>query len=77
MVRSEREPLSGAVEVDETLVGGVKHGGKRGRGSDKAVVAIAVEIKEPKGFGRVRMRHMPDASGEALVPFVVDTVKPG
>ena len=77
MVRSEREPLSGAVEVDETLVGGVKHGGKRGRGSDKAVVAIAVEIKEPKGFGRVRMRHMPDASGEALVPFVCDTVKPG
>jgi hypothetical protein len=26
MVRSERELLSGNVEVDETLVGGVKHG---------------------------------------------------
>jgi len=77
MVRSEREQLSGTVEVDETLVGGVEHSGKRGRGTDKATVVIAVEIKEPKGFGRVRMRHIPDASGEVLVPFVRDTVKPG
>ncbi len=33
MVRSEREMLSGIVEVDETLVGGVDKEGKRGRGS--------------------------------------------
>jgi len=77
MVRSEREQLSGAVEVDETLVGGVEHGKKRGRGTEKAVVGIAVEVKEPRGFGRVRMRHIPNASGEALLPFVRDTVKPG
>ncbi len=57
MVRSEREQLSGIVEIDESLVGGVNHGGKRGRGADKAVVVIAVEIKEPKGFGRIRMCH--------------------
>ena len=77
MVRSEREQLSGIVEIDESLVGGVDHGGKRGRGSDKAIVVIAVEIKEPKGFGRVRMRHLPDASGDKLVPFVCDVVTPG
>ena len=77
MVRSEREQLSGVVEVDESLVGGVDHGGKRGRGADKATVVIAVEIKEPKGFGRVRMRHIPDASGDKLVPFVCDVVAPG
>lgn len=41
MVRSEREKLSGLVEIDECLVGGVDHGGKRGRGSDKAIVVIA------------------------------------
>jgi len=29
MVRSERDLLSGAIEVDETLVGGVALGGKR------------------------------------------------
>ena len=77
MVRSERKPLSGIVEIDETLIGGVEPGGKRGRGTSKAIVVIAVELKEPKGFGRVRMRHIPDASGEALVPFVCDTVRLG
>ena len=77
MVRSERKPLSGYVEIDEALVGGVEHGGKRGRGTNKAMVVIAIELKEPKGFGRVRMRHIPDASGEALIPFVCDTVRLG
>ena len=77
MVRSEREQLSGIVEIDESLVGGVDHGGKRGRGADKAIVVIAIEIKEPMGFGRVRMRHIPDASGDKLVPFVCGVVTPG
>jgi len=77
MVRSERELLSGAVEVDETLEGGVEHGGKCGRGTSKAVVVIAVEVKEPKGFGRLRMRHVPDASGASLQPFVGDVIAQG
>lgn len=77
MVRAERKQLSGDVEVDETLVGGVKHGGKPGRGTDKSIVAIAVEVKQPMGFGRVRMRYIPDASGSNLRPFVCDMVAPG
>src|SRR3989339_572901 len=36
MVDAEREPLSGEVEVDESLVGGVQQGGKRGRGITKS-----------------------------------------
>jgi transposase-like protein len=77
MVRSEREQLSGTVEVDETLVGGVEHGGKPGRGTSKSVVVIAVEVFDPRGFGRLRMRHVPDASGDSLVPFVCAAVVPG
>lgn len=77
MVRSERGRLSGVVEVDETLVGGVEQGGKCGRGTAKSVVVIAVEVFEPKGFGRIRMRHVPDASGANLVPFVCAVVAPG
>lgn len=77
MVDAERKQLSGDVEVDETLVGGVQQGGKRGRGTTKSVVAIAVEIKRPKGFGRVRMRYVPDASGTSLLPFVQDVIAPG
>lgn len=76
-VRSEREPLSGLVEVDETLVGGVEKGGQRGRGTSKEVVVIAVEIKQPRGFGRVRMRRVTDASAAHLVPFVCQVVAPG
>lgn len=77
MVRAERQPLVGTVEVDETLVGGEEHGGKHGRGVEQALVVIAIEVREPKGFGRVRMRHVPDASGSSLVPFVCDVVAPG
>jgi transposase-like protein len=77
MVRSERDRLAGNVEVDETLVGGVRHGGKSGRGTSNAVVVVAIEVLEPRGFGRLRMRHIPDASGSNLVPFVCDAVARG
>ncbi len=77
MVRAEREQLFGNVEVDETLVGGVGHGGKRGRGTSKSIVVIAVELKQPKGFGRMRMRHVPNASAISLLPFVCDVVTSG
>jgi transposase-like protein/DNA-directed RNA polymerase subunit RPC12/RpoP len=74
MVNSERTKLTGTVEVDETLVGGVEQGGKRGRGTDKELVVIAVEVNEGKGFGRVRMKHVPDASGDSLIPFIQESV---
>ncbi len=78
MVRPGRNRLSGNVEVDETLVGGESHGGKRGRGAErKTIVVIAIEIFFPKGFGRVRMRRIEDASGSSLAPFVCDSIEPG
>ena len=43
MVRPGRDKLSGIVEVNETLIGGV-HAGKRGRGAEgKTLVLIAAE----------------------------------
>lgn len=78
MVRPDRDKLVGDVEVDETYVGGVSRGGKRGRGAEKKfIVAIAVELHEPRGFGRVRMRHVPDVQAASLVPFVCDIVEVG
>jgi transposase-like protein len=78
MVRPGRDRLSGQVEVDETYVGGSATGGKRGRGSErKEIVAIALEVLSPKGFGRVRMRRVPDVSGSSLVPFVCQAVEQG
>ena len=78
MVRPDRDLLSGRIEVDETYVGGSDVGGKRGRGSEsKEIVVIALEVHLPKGFGRVRMRRIPDVSGESLVPFVCDVAERG
>ncbi len=77
MVNTERTKLSGMVEVDETLIGGIGVGGKRGRGSEKSIVVIAIELHEPKGFGRIRMRLIPDASGHSLRKFIGDVVQLG
>jgi len=77
MVRPGRERLSGPVEADETYVGG-EEPGVSGRQTDKkAIVAIAVEVREPRGFGRARLRCVPDVSAASLVPFVCDAVEPG
>jgi transposase-like protein len=77
MVRPGRELLSGNVEVDEVFIGGVKPG-KRGRGAaGKALVAIAVEQRSPKGFGRARIGVIPDATGPILRGFLRDHVERG
>lgn len=76
MVRPGRDRLSGTVEVDETLVGG-SHSGKRGRGAEgKELVLVAVE-KTAHGFGRIRLKHIPDASGITLEKAVTELVEPG
>ena len=76
MVCPGREMLTGAAEVDETLVGGVKPG-KRGRGAEgKALVVIAVECHDG-GPGRTRMRRIPTASADVLTDFVLDNVARG
>jgi hypothetical protein len=77
MVRPGRDRLAGCVEVDETYVGGDEQA-VRGRQTErKAIVAIAVEVLEPKGFGRVRLRRVADVSASSLTSFVCDAVEPG
>jgi transposase-like protein len=77
MVRSGRDRLSGNVEVTEAYVGGKKTGVHGRETNKKAIVAIAVEVHSPKGFGRVRMRRVPDVSAASLTPFVCDMIAPG
>jgi len=78
LVRPGRERLRGDVEVDETFVGGEEPGLRGGRQKGKKVlVGVAVERKEPKGFGRCRMAPIADASAEALRSFLLESVEPG
>jgi len=77
MVRPGRERLRGLVEVDETYVGGLEEGVAGRETETKSIVAIAVEIKQPKGFGRIRMQRVPDVAQESLIPFVTGAVEPG
>lgn len=69
--------LRGDVEVDETFIGGYKPG-TRGRGAaGKVEVAIAVELLDPKGYGRCRMRVIPDTRATTVKGFLQECVQTG
>jgi transposase len=71
MLAEDNMTLSGAVEVDETYIGGKMKGGKRGRGSEnKTIVAGAVERQ-----GSVIAKVVNDVKAQTLIPFVNETVE--
>ena len=76
MVRPDRDRLSGWIEVDETLVGGLEEGVAGRETESKALVVIAAQADGP-GIGRIRMRVIPDASADSLHSFVQDCIEPG
>lgn len=78
LVRPGRDRLTGTVEVDETYVGGEEPGLRGGRAKGKKVlVGVAVERREPKGYGRCRMAILADGSADSLHPFVTAHVEEG
>jgi hypothetical protein len=87
MIPPGRELLNGVVEVDETFVGRSAPNTARDTKQKqqladqinalRSIVVIAVEVKEPKGFGRIRLRRVPDTSTASLLAFVKDTIEPG
>ena len=82
MVRPDREHLKGLVEVDETYLAisdrqrPISAVGRKSS-TRKVLVVMAVEILEPKGFGRIRLRRILNDSDECVVPFVQESVEPG
>jgi transposase-like protein len=82
MVRPGRERLGGQVEVDETYLAisdrqnPTSPVGKKSH-TPKVLVVIAVEMLQPKGFGRIRLRRIARDSAPYVIPFVQDAIEPG
>lgn len=82
MVRPGREQLKGLVEVDETYLAitdrqdPISPIGRKSN-TTKVLVVMAVEILQPKGFGRIRLRRIPKDSATHVIPFVQDVIVPG
>lgn len=86
MVRPDRERLKGVVEVDETHLAitdraaPLPESARRARKSsktDQVLVVIAVELLQPRGFGRIRLRRIDNDSAAQVIPFVQASVEPG
>jgi hypothetical protein len=85
MVRPDREQLKGVVEVDETYLAISDRDApvpkderkKRKSKTHQVLVVLAVELLQPKGFGRIRLRRIDNDSAEQVVPFVQANVEPG
>src|SRR3990172_944499 len=77
MVRPGRDMLKGHIEVDETYIGGEEEGLRGRKTETKSIVVIAIEVHSPKGFGRLRLRQVPDVTGPSLVGFVKEVVTVG
>jgi transposase-like protein len=76
MVRPGRDRLSGRVEVDETYWGSEEEGVRGRQTESKALIVIAAQ-EDREAIGRIRMRRIPDASAESLMPFVEEAIEPG
>jgi len=77
-----REQLAGTVEVDEVYLAihdrrVAQSGTGRKSRTTKALIVVAVEIQEPKGFGRIRLQRIADDTAACVLPFVREVVEPG
>jgi len=81
MVRPGRDKLKGQVEVDETFLAigdrqkPIVAKARKSR-TRKVLVVLAVEILQPKGFGRIRLRRIDDDSAACVIPFVQEVIEP-
>jgi hypothetical protein len=73
MVRSERDRLAGAVEVDETLVGGVRHGGTRRRGREGRAKALS----RPRKFTDRLLGALTRRFVQTVLSFYAERMKKG
>ena len=66
-------PLGGAIEVDETYVGGKRSGGKRGRGAPNKTVVFGMLERD----GDVMAKVVPNVRKKTLHPIIKENVEKG
>ena len=77
MIRTSTDLLTGTIEIDEVFIGGIKKG-IRGRGAlGKVLALVAVEDKDNKGIGRIRIVIIPDSKAETLLKTIQTIVAKG
>ena len=82
MVWPGRDQLKGLVEVDETYLAitdrqePISAVGRKSS-TTKVLVVMAVEILQPKGFGRIRLRRVLKDSAPYVIPFVQEVIQAG
>jgi transposase-like protein len=70
---TERQKLSGTVEVDEFYLGG-QHPGKRGRGAEHKSVVVAAAEKKGRKLGRIRLQITNDCSYNSIGQFMARNI---
>ena len=76
MASEGRDRLTGRVEVDEMLYGGLTPG-RRGRATGAKTIVVAAVERRGRGYGRIRMQVVATASRPDLATFLRSTVTPG
>jgi transposase-like protein len=86
LVVPDRSKLEGAIEMDETYIGGHRIGSPPGRGAEgKSLVIGAVEVRPASGksgkthtaAGRCRLLKVENADGKTIKAFLAEYVEPG
>lgn len=82
MVRPERAKLQGLVEVDETYLvitnrQAPRPGYQRKSHTAKVLIALAAELHDPQGFGRICLQRIGDDSADSVIPFVQQVIELG
>ena len=75
--RDEKYVLSGIVEMDDGYLGGASHSGKRGRGTDKAKIVVALSKTENGAALFTRMQVVEDVTSKTLQQVVGKAVATG
>ena len=75
--RDENYLLSGIVELDDGYIGGNSHNGKRGRGTDKPKIVVALSKSTNGAALYARMKVVENIQGKTLQQIVDQYIVPG